>query len=135
MAAKLEITHTHFEALVTQAQAAYPLETCGLMAGEENRVRHLYQVANKRNSPVEYEMDPGEQVRAMIDLEEKGWELIGIYHSHPQGPQLPSATDVDLAYYPQAAYVIISLEDRQRPEVRAFNIVSGNVTEIALHVV
>ena len=135
MATNIEITQTHFDALVQQAQSAYPLESCGLMAGEENRVRQLYPVENIRESPVEYEMDPVGQLKAMMDLEEKGWELIGIYHSHPHGPQVPSATDVNLAYYPDSVYVIVSLIDRRRPSVRAFNIVSGQVTEVPLRVV
>jgi len=133
MTKHLEITRAHIETVIRQARSAYPLEACGLMAGDDNRVRHLYPVENIRRSPVEYEMDPAEQLRAMIDLEEKGWELIAIYHSHPHGPQVPSATDVDQAYYPEAAYVIVSLLDQQ-PRVRAFNIVAGQVAEISLHV-
>jgi proteasome lid subunit RPN8/RPN11 len=104
------------------------------MAGDDNRVRRLYPVENIRKSPIEYEMNPVEQLKAMIDLEERGWQLIGIYHSHPHGPQVPSATDVDQAYYPESAYVIISLLGQQ-PAIRAFNIISGTVTEIPLHVV
>lgn len=135
MITHLEITQAQLETIVQQARSAYPLEACGLMAGDENQVRQLYPVTNIRESPIEYEMDPIEQLRAMIDLEDKGWELIAIYHSHPHGPQVPSASDVNQAYYPESAYVIVSLLDRQQPAIRAFNIISGRVTEIPLHVV
>lgn len=134
MATHLEISQAQFETLIEEARSAYPLEACGLMAGEDDQVRQLYPVTNILRSPTAYEMDPVEQLKAMIDLEEKGWDLIAIYHSHPHGPQVPSATDVDQAYYPEAAYVIVSLLDRQ-PKIRVFNIVSGKVTEIPLHVV
>ena len=105
------------------------------MAGRENRVRHLYPVNNIRQSPFEYEMDPAGQLDAMMDLEQRGWELIAIYHSHPQGPQVPSASDVAQAYYPEAAHVIVSLMERHHPQVRAFTIISGQVKEIPLHLV
>ncbi len=135
MATHLEITQAQYEALIEQARAAHPLETCGLMGGNDNRVWQLYPVENIRSSPIEYEMDPTGQLRAMLDMEEKGWELMAIYHSHPHGPQMPSATDVDQAYYPESAYVIISLLSQHRPTIRAFNIVSDRVTEIPLYVV
>lgn len=105
------------------------------MAGKKGQVRHLYAVKNIRYSPVAFEMDPLEQLTAMLDMEEKGWDLVAIYHSHPHGPQTPSPTDVAQAYYPEAAHVIISLSDQSQPKVRAFTIVSGSVTEIDLHLV
>jgi proteasome lid subunit RPN8/RPN11 len=80
-------------------------------------------------------MDPKQQLAAMIDMEEQGWDLIAIYHSHPNGPQVPSATDIDKAYYPEAAHLIVSLIDKAKPQVRAFYIVAGTVTEIPLQVV
>lgn len=135
MARAINLTQAQYDSLVRQAQSDYPLETCGLLAGEGNRVRQLYPIDNIRQSPVEYEMDPVGQLTAMLDLEERGWELIAIYHSHPHGPQVPSITDIKQAYYPDAAYVIVSLADRRQPRVRAFRIVSGDVNEISLQVV
>ena len=135
MARIIELTRAHYDALVSQAESDYPLETCGLMAGEGDRVWQLYPIENIRKSPVEYEMDPVEQLKALLDLEEKGWDLIAIYHSHPHGPQVPSTMDVERAYYPDAAYIIVSLADRGRPEVRAFSINSGSVDEVVLQVV
>lgn len=135
MATHIEVSQTQLDALLEQAQSDYPLETCGLMAGQQHRVRRLYPVENIRKSRVEYEMDPKQQLAAMIDMEEQGWDLIAIYHSHPNGPQVPSATDIDKAYYPEAAHLIVSLIDKAKPQVRAFYIVAGTVTEIPLQVV
>jgi proteasome lid subunit RPN8/RPN11 len=135
MATRIEISIAQYETLVQQALSAYPLEACGLMAGNEVRVQRLYPANNILKSPIAYEMDPTQQLQAMIDMEQRGWELIAIYHSHPQGPPVPSATDVAQAYYPEAAHVIISLTDQQRPTIRCFNIISGKVTEIPLQLV
>lgn len=134
MPTHIELTQSQYQALLNQMQAAYPLEACGLLAGRENKVAHLYPISNIRKSPVEYEMDPTEQLAAMMDLEDRGWELIGIYHSHPHGPQVPSPTDVAQAYYPEAAYIIVSLSGQHDPGVRAFTITSGEVGEIPIRV-
>jgi proteasome lid subunit RPN8/RPN11 len=135
MGMHIKLSQDIYKALVQHALSAYPLESCGLLAGADDQVRHLYPVDNIRKSPIEYEMDPAQQLTAMLDLEQKGWELIAIYHSHPHGPQVPSATDVAQAYYPEAAYVIISLADQRRPKIRAFSITAGTVTEIPLNLV
>jgi proteasome lid subunit RPN8/RPN11 len=133
MPTHIEMTRSQYEAMILQLRTAYPLEACGLMAGLNDRVIRLYPVSNIKQSPVAYEMDPAEQLAAIIDLEERGWELLAIYHSHPQGPQVPSATDIDQAYYPETAYIIVSFSDPGRPSTRAFTINSGAVAEIPIH--
>jgi len=132
MPTHIEMTRSQYEAMILQLQTAYPLEACGLMAGLNGRATRLYPVSNIKQSPVAYEMDPAEQLAAIIDLEERGWELLAIYHSHPQGPQVPSATDIDQAYYPETAYIIVSFSDPRRPSTRAFTINSGDVAEIPI---
>lgn len=121
--------------MLEQVQAAYPLEACGLLAGQGHQVRKVYPVENRLTSSYAYEMDPGQQLAAMIDLEERGWELLAIYHSHPQGPAFPSASDIAQAYYPETAHVIISLRYRRRPSVRAFRISDASVKELPLNFV
>jgi proteasome lid subunit RPN8/RPN11 len=131
----IELPLALYEAMSQQLQEAYPLEACGILAGRAGRVRRLYPVSNIRKSPAAYEMDPAEQLAAMVDLEERGWELLAIYHSHPHGPQVPSSADVAQAYYPESAYVVVSLTDQPHPRARAFTIISGQVTEIPFKVV
>jgi [CysO sulfur-carrier protein]-S-L-cysteine hydrolase len=125
----LAIEWQEYRQLLAEAQAAFPLETCGLMAGKAGRVRRLYPVANVLQSPSAFLMDARQQVEAMLEMEAHGWELLAIYHSHPAGPAEPSATDVALAYYPDALHLILSLEDRARPLLRAFVINEGRVEE------
>jgi proteasome lid subunit RPN8/RPN11 len=69
-----------------------------------------------------YWMDSRQQLHIMRDIDGRGWELLAIYHSHPHSPARPSKTDKDLAGYPDAVYVIVSLKDGERPEARAFRI-------------
>jgi proteasome lid subunit RPN8/RPN11 len=61
--------------------------------------------------------------------------MLAIYHSHPEGPQMPSSSDVAQAFYPDAAHVIVSLADRRHPVARAFMIMKGRVHEIVLNIV
>jgi proteasome lid subunit RPN8/RPN11 len=131
----LRLRLSDYEAMLAQLQAAYPLEACGLMAGRNGTIRRIYPVANRLASPYAFEMEPVEQVQAMLDLEERGLELLAIYHSHPQGPAGPSASDVARAFYPEAAQLIVSLRDREHPTVRAFSIADGRVGELSLQIV
>lgn len=135
MGKTLQISRPDYQTMLAQLQAAYPLEACGLMAGRDRRVERLYPIDNILSSPTAYEMDPHQQLQAMLTIEEAGWDLIAIYHSHPHGPETPSATDVDRAYYPDTVYVIVSLSQRHRPSVRAFTIVNGQIDEIPLTIV
>ena len=131
----LVIRRSDYVAMLDHLRAIYPLEGCGLLAGRSGRVERLYPIDNALRSPHEYKMDPRQQLQAMLDLEDAGWELLAIYHSHPHDPPEPSATDVARAYYPEALHVIVSLADRRRPSVRAFSIAGGQVGEVLLEIV
>ncbi len=82
-----------------------------------------------------YVMDPKEQLLAFKKMRESSMTLIGIYHSHPHSPAYPSATDVRLAFYADVWYLIVSLEDRARPQVRAFRILDQKITEETIEVI
>jgi proteasome lid subunit RPN8/RPN11 len=78
-----------------------------------------------------YLIDPREQLRAFRDMDEKGEELVAIYHSHPASQPYPSPTDRAESHYPDAVYVLVSLRS-QTPEVRAYRIEDDMVREVAL---
>lgn len=120
------------EEMITHVVAHAPEEACGLVGGRAGRAIRLYPVENVLHSPVAYEMEPRQQVQAMLDMEAAGEELLAIYHSHPHGPAWPSPTDRRQAYYPDTAYIIISLADPEQPAVRAFMLQDGLATEIAV---
>ncbi len=121
------------EELLAHATELLPEEACGLLAGRDGRATRFYPVENARHSPVAYDMEPRALVRAILAIEAEELELLAIYHSHPSGPAWPSATDVAQAYYPEQAYLILSLDDPMRPEIRAFMLNDGRAREIALH--
>jgi proteasome lid subunit RPN8/RPN11 len=125
----LHLTEDQVKEMIRHAQREYPNEACGLLAGRDSRVEKVYQMTNAEHSPVTYRLDPEEQFRAFMEIEEAGWELLAIYHSHSHSSAYPSATDLELAFYPDSLYLIISLADRDQPIIRAFRIVEGVVED------
>ena len=77
-------------------------------------------------------MDPSQQVEVFTDMEEKGEKLVGIYHSHPKGPSIPSGADLKMAFHQDAVYIIISLENRNKPVLNAFFLKKGSFKEVKL---
>jgi len=119
-----------YERMLAHLYSLYPEEACGLIGGRDGLAERLYHVENILHSPVAYEMEPLQQIRAILAIEAEGMDLLAIYHSHPDGPARPSPSDVAQAYYPEQAQLIVSLADRARPSLRAFLIADGNIREI-----
>jgi len=115
--------------MVAHVRAAAPEEACGLLGGAGGRVCRVYPVENALHSPVAYTMEPHAQIETMLAIEAAGWELVGIFHSHPGGPAAPSPTDVRQAYYPEALTVILSPGLGGAWAARAFRIGNGQITE------
>ena len=126
----LTLSHALLDEMLAHVNRLFPEEACGLVSGIDGRAARLYPVENVRHSPVAFEMEPVQQIKALLAMEAEGLELIAIYHSHPHGPARPSTTDVANAYYPDAVQLIISLANRQQPSIRAFTIIDGVVTEV-----
>ena len=122
-----------YDTLVAQARAEYPNEACALLGGN-GRIEKIYTLPNAEASPTFYVVEPRAQLAAMNEMDERGWELLGIFHSHTFTEAYPSRTDVELAAYPDAHYLILSLADPDAPTLRAFRIVDGTVTEVAVRV-
>lgn len=129
---ELSIPRHIYEQMISHLQAVYPLEGCGLLSGENGQATAIYPVENVLQSATEYEMDPQQQLEAMLAMEEQGQELLAIYHSHPSGPQHPSQTDIERSLYPETVYIIVSLAEQERPVARAFLLHSGQAHEIAM---
>ena len=121
------------ESIVAHAIREAPRECCGIVAGRDRAPVQVYETRNIAEGNRLYEIDPLQ----LIDLEfrllpEQESEIIAIYHSHPESAAYPSLTDVDLAFWPDAVYLICSLADRERPDVRGFRIRDGFVHEVTL---
>jgi [CysO sulfur-carrier protein]-S-L-cysteine hydrolase len=120
-------------AIVDHAMRDAPRECCGIIAGRDGMPMQLYETRNVATGNRFYEIDPAQ----LIDLEfrelpAQEFEIVAIYHSHPESPAYPSATDVELAFWPDAVFLICSLADRDRPVVRGFRIRDGAIDEVSL---
>ena len=106
-----------------------------MLVGRDGTVTRSFPAVNAASDPANsYDIAPEELFRLMRAMRAAGLELLGIYHSHPNGQNEPSPSDVKRAYYPDAAYFIISpREDAARP-VRAFSIRDGRVAELAVEI-
>lgn len=118
--------------IVAHAQAEAPRECCGLIAGQNGRPTRLYRLTNVEAGNRLYRIDDDELYRVTRELDERGWDVLAIYHSHPVTPAYPSATDVSLAFWPDAFYVICSLANPDVPDIRAFRIVDEQIKEVKL---
>jgi proteasome lid subunit RPN8/RPN11 len=131
----MQIELRHLLEMINHAREEAPNEACGILAGKNDRVSRLYRARNAENSPNAYRLFPDEQYRIFKDIEDKGLEIIGIYHSHPFSPPVPSDTDIRQAYSPQVSHVVISLAENEEPQVTAFRISEDEVIEQDLLVV
>ena len=111
--------------LVDHALADLPNECCGMIAGLHGEATRVLRAANTESSPFMYVMEPREQLRIMDEIESSGEDLLAIYHSQTRSAAYPSRTDVELAFFPDTLYLIVSLADREAPEIRAFRISRG----------
>jgi proteasome lid subunit RPN8/RPN11 len=127
----MRIPKAIYEELLEHAREDAPNECCGLIGGEDGVAKTVYRARNAEASPLRYNLDPQDQFRIMTEMEERGEELAAIYHSHTASPAYPSQTDINLAAYPDALYLIVSLAGGEK-DLRGFRIVDGEVTEVGL---
>jgi proteasome lid subunit RPN8/RPN11 len=125
------------EELVAWARAGMPNEACGIIAGDAaaadgGQALRFHGLANAAASPYRYRIDAAEQLRVMLAIDDAGEAVWGIFHSHVASPAVPSVTDIELAFYPEALYLICSLADAGAPVVHAGRIVGGDVIEVPL---
>ena len=133
MAESLILTRRHWQAMRRHVNHAVPLEACGLLAGINSRVEFTLGIFNTDRSAVRYRMEPRAQWRAFQRMEAAGLELAGIYHSHPNGPDRPSPTDIAEALYPVAQIIWFRMDGKW--QARGFRIEGGKVIEISLKLV
>ena len=121
--------------MIAHSQQEDPNECCGILAGKDDTVAKLYRITNTVASPVRYLMDPQEQLQAMLDADNNGWDVMAFYHSHTHSPAYPSPTDVRMAQQSgwlgdDVYYILVSLQDKANPHIRAFRIMeNGEIVE------
>ena len=126
--------------IIAHSREAYPVkgaepreECCGLIGGRDGEMTSIHRARNAAESWLRFEVHPTDQLRIMEQLEADGEELAAIYHSHTESAAEPSQTDINLAFYPDALYVIVGVKGEEH-DVRAWRIVDGAVSEAALEV-
>jgi [CysO sulfur-carrier protein]-S-L-cysteine hydrolase len=127
----LELPRAVYDDVVALAVETYPYEACGLIAGPPDVpgvVTHFYRCRNAAESARVYTVEPTDHLRAERDAESRGWEIIGVVHSHTHTPAYPSPTDIAQAPDPAWHYAIVSLQ-HEEPSLRSFRIVEETVTE------
>ena len=107
----------------------YPNECCGILAGTKNQFLQLFRMTNVETSPYRFSWNPKELFKAWTTMEDNQWEHRAVYHSHTHSQAYPSDTDVRLAGWPDAFYLIISLADKENPIMRIFRIIDGVISE------
>jgi len=130
MISPLLIYQDQYDEMLQYVAEHVPLEACGLLAGKNKRVEKVILVRNQAQSPVRFVMDPYEQLRAFEWIDSQELDLVGIFHSHPVGPETVSATDIAEAAY-DVVQVILSYADASW-KMRGFWIQAGQAREVAL---
>jgi [CysO sulfur-carrier protein]-S-L-cysteine hydrolase len=139
-ASVLRVAGADVETIVELCRGELPNEACGILGGKNGRVESVHPVKSTRPSPSRFAMDPTGQIRAMDEGSRAGRELVGIYHSHPGGPAVPSSVDLEeacwpgttLPNYPGVVQVIVSLQDCAAPVVKGFAPAAGAYVEVRI---
>lgn len=133
MGAELVLPRKLVNQVLTHAQQHEHSESCGLISAVNGRPAHYYAVKNIAADPsIRFEMAPEQQIAAMKHMREHGEDLFAIVHSHPESPPLPSATDIREAGYPEAYYIIVSLNTTGVLEMRGFTQADENMQPVEL---
>ncbi len=132
MKKRLILTKDQVREILTYLEAQAPLEACGLLAGKGGRVEKTLFVRNQAQSPVRFVMDPYEQLQAFEWIDDHGLDLLGIFHSHPAGPETVSPTDIAEAAY-EVVHVVCSRRNGEW-KLRGFWIEDGKAVEVPLQI-
>lgn len=131
----LHIDKRFHDEMVAHALEDDSIECCGVLAGTEGRFLKLFRMTNVENSPYRFSWDSKELISVWNEMEDNCWGHRAVYHSHTHSEAFPSSTDIRLASWPEAYYIIVSLTDKENPVVRAFRILDGSVSEEPVHLV
>lgn len=128
-----------FQEILGHAESCLPAEACGLLggtiAGDLKTIKKVYLLANLDNSAEHFSMDPKEQFVVIKEIRNNGWVLLGNFHSHPETPARPSEEDKKFAFDPTMLYFIISLANREKPVLKAFQIKESVASEETIKIV
>jgi proteasome lid subunit RPN8/RPN11 len=130
----MRISQPTIDEMVAHAREDLPNECCGLIGGSDGEAKALYRARNAFASPFSYRVDGDDQYRIIEkEMRDRGEELVAIYHSHTKSAAYPSQTDLnEAASWPEQVYLIVSLQDPESPEVKAFWLKDKKIAEAEL---
>jgi proteasome lid subunit RPN8/RPN11 len=120
--------------MLEHARARPEIECCGLLAGRDAIITDVFAARNELESATAFSIAPRELFRIFRRMRKLRLDHLGIYHSHPAGENVPSRRDLEQAYYPAAAYFILSPQPGATRPARAFRMVEGTFEECAIEV-
>jgi proteasome lid subunit RPN8/RPN11 len=121
--------------IIEHARQEMPNECCGIVAAEDGVAVRVFRAQNVHKSPLRFEIDGLEFLRIQKEIDDRGWSLDSLYHSHTKSAAYPSQTDVNFAeLWPGLTWLIVSLEDPEEPTVKSFEIESGRIREQDLQI-
>ena len=123
------------DGIIAHAKVEVPNECCGILGGKDGEIIRLWRATNAEHSPFRYRVDDRELFQIYREIDGNGWSLAAIYHSHVRSEAYPSPTDISLAAWPDAVYLLVSLREPEAPVLRGYHIQNGQVTEAALEVI
>ena len=118
----IRIPRSIYQKMIGHARREAPVECCGILGGKDKTVQESFEIKNVESSPVQFLMDPREQLNVFEEMEETSMDMVAIYHSHPHTIPFPSEMDVQRTFDPEMPSIIISLKEKDEPVVKAFRI-------------
>jgi proteasome lid subunit RPN8/RPN11 len=128
----MRIARALYDEMIEHAREEAPNECCGMVAARDGEAVKVHRAVNAAASPLRYEIDGAEQYRIQKEIDDADLELGAIYHSHTRTDPYPSQTDINLAFYPDALYLIVGVADPGQPQLRGYTIRDGQVSEAEL---
>ncbi len=132
----MEISNTALAGVLAHAREALPNECCGLLLGSPGRIETALRARNLEESPTRFLIDPLDHFTAIRMARLNGRAVLGVYHSHPNGPEHPSPRDAAEATYKEYVYLIVvpgnAATEGPAPRIRAFRLDAGNFSEVPL---
>lgn len=131
----MKIARELLDQIVAHALEDRPNECCGMVSGSGGEATEVFRAQNALASPYSFDMEPNDQFRIYTTIEDRGEEILAIYHSHTKSPAEPSQSDRNNARsWPDQAWLICSLADPVEPVVRGWDMRGGGVEEVSLDI-
>ena len=120
--------------IIAHARELTPRECCGIVSGRSGQPVEVHRLTNTEPGNTRYLFDDEEFFQVYWQIENRGDALLAVYHSHPATQAYPSVTDVEHAAWPEAVYLICSLENPDTPVIRGFRIVDGDISDVTVEI-